>query len=118
MRGIASHQQVNLDLSSYARFDQILNSQSPALIMSSSWFDVDAARVCENRRASDFSEAKTSDFVYLYAHFGSTDASKPDLRVGLGQRCTYSRDKRSVSDNRVLQSHSQRSADAGAGRSG
>ena len=44
--------------------------------MSSSWFDVDAARVCENRRASDFSEAKTSDFVYLYAHFGNSDASQ------------------------------------------
>ena len=25
---------------------------------------------------SDFSEAKTSDFVYLYAHFGSTDPSQ------------------------------------------
>ena len=64
MRGIASRQQVNLDLSSYARFDQILNSQSPALIMSSSGLMLTLREFARIGVRQIFPELKTSDLVY------------------------------------------------------
>src|SRR4029077_10132077 len=47
---------------------------------------------------SDFAGTKTSDFVYLYAHFGTTDNSQAGFEEwALVSAAPHSRDKRAVS---------------------
>ena len=61
------------------------------------------ADMCVYIPTSDFSAAKTSDFVYLYLHFGKSNASQSGFEEwALGQCCTHCGDGCSVSDNRVL----------------